>query len=117
MRLIDADALPRHGNRGGLVHWKDIEDAPTVDAVQGEKMSNQRVIEWVPIRERKPRLPGMYLITVKAYINNKWDGKTVGTSATNWHNNKWLGTIQDDVLAWAKMPAAWTDEEEQLTLF
>lgn len=34
MRLIDADALPRHGNRGGLVHWKDIEDAPTVDAVK-----------------------------------------------------------------------------------
>lgn len=32
MRLIDADALPRHGQRGGLVHWKDIENAPTVDA-------------------------------------------------------------------------------------
>ena len=31
MRLIDADALPRHGKRGGLVHWKDIENAPTVD--------------------------------------------------------------------------------------
>lgn len=34
MRLIDADALPRHGHRGGLVHWKDIEDAPTIDAVE-----------------------------------------------------------------------------------
>lgn len=34
MRLIDADILPRHGNRGGLVHWKDIEDAPTVDGVE-----------------------------------------------------------------------------------
>ena len=34
MRLIDADALPRHGQRGGLVHWKDIENAPTVDAVE-----------------------------------------------------------------------------------
>lgn len=32
MRLIDADALPRHGQRGGLVHWQDIENAPTVDA-------------------------------------------------------------------------------------
>lgn len=31
-RLIDADALPRHGRRGGLVHWKDIENAPTIDA-------------------------------------------------------------------------------------
>lgn len=34
MRLIDADALPRHGQRGGLVHWKDIEDAPTIDIVR-----------------------------------------------------------------------------------
>lgn len=34
MRLIDADTLPRHGGRGGLVHWKDIENAPTIDAVE-----------------------------------------------------------------------------------
>ena len=34
MRLIDADELPRFGHRGGLVHWKDIEDAPTIDAVE-----------------------------------------------------------------------------------
>ena len=34
MRLIDADALPRHGNRGGLVHWKDIENAPTIVPVK-----------------------------------------------------------------------------------
>lgn len=34
MRLIDADALPRHGNRGGLVRWSDIEEAPTVDIVR-----------------------------------------------------------------------------------
>lgn len=33
MRLIDADKLPRHGGRGGIVHWTDIEKAPTVDAV------------------------------------------------------------------------------------
>ena len=33
MRPIDADSLPRHGNRGGLVNWYDIEKAPTVDAV------------------------------------------------------------------------------------
>lgn len=32
MKLIDADILPRHGNRGGLVRWQDIEDAPTIDA-------------------------------------------------------------------------------------
>lgn len=32
-RYIDADALPRHGQRGGLVHWKDIEDAPSIDLV------------------------------------------------------------------------------------
>jgi len=32
-RLIDADALPRHGQRGGIVHWKDIENAPSIDIV------------------------------------------------------------------------------------
>ena len=38
MRLIDADVLPRHGKRGGLVRWQDIEKAPTVDAIQ---------IDWI----------------------------------------------------------------------
>jgi len=33
-RYIDADALPRHGQRGGIVHWKDIEDAPSIDIVR-----------------------------------------------------------------------------------
>lgn len=33
MRLIDVDKLPRHGGRGGIVHWSDIKKAPTVDAV------------------------------------------------------------------------------------
>ena len=32
--MIDADALPRHGNRGGLVYWRDIENAPTIDPVK-----------------------------------------------------------------------------------
>lgn len=34
MRLIDADTLPRHGKRGGIVHWKDIENAPSIDIVR-----------------------------------------------------------------------------------
>ena len=33
-RWIDADVLPRHGQRGGLVHWKDIENAPSIDIVR-----------------------------------------------------------------------------------
>ena len=60
-----------------MVHWKDIENAPTVDvvevvkdmlkgemrlidadAVQGEKMSNQRVVEWIPVSERLPDYNG-----------------------------------------------------------
>lgn len=32
MRLIDADALPRHGQRKGLVYARDIDSAPTIDA-------------------------------------------------------------------------------------
>ena len=34
MRLIDADALPRHGKRGGLVLWASIEKAPTIKLVR-----------------------------------------------------------------------------------
>lgn len=33
MRLIDVDKLPRHGSRGGIVLWSDIEKALTVDAI------------------------------------------------------------------------------------
>lgn len=32
-RYIDADKLPRHGRRGGLVYWRDIEAQPTADVV------------------------------------------------------------------------------------
>ena len=35
-RYIDADTLPRHGQRGGLVHWKDIAEAPHIDIVRCE---------------------------------------------------------------------------------
>ena len=48
-RYIDADALPRHGQRGGLVHWKDIEEAPTVDAVEvkhGKWIPHPTEREW-----------------------------------------------------------------------
>ena len=34
MRYIDADKLPRHGKRGGLVYWRDIEAQPTADVVE-----------------------------------------------------------------------------------
>ena len=32
-RLIDADALPRHGKRKGLIKAADVDKAPTVEAV------------------------------------------------------------------------------------
>ena len=48
MRLIDADALPRHGQRGGLVHWQDIENAPTIDAVP-----KQHLVNWAYVTRCK----------------------------------------------------------------
>lgn len=48
MRLIDADALPRHGQRGGLVHWKDIENAPTINAVP-----KQHLVNWAHVTRCK----------------------------------------------------------------
>ena len=52
MRLIDADTLPRHGDRGGLVHWRDIENAPTIELPR-----------WIPVSERLPDRDGRYLVT------------------------------------------------------
>lgn len=52
MRLIDADTLPRHGRRGGLVEWGDIKSAPTVDAIPIEYIKrrcdtlNEFISEW-----------------------------------------------------------------------
>lgn len=31
MRIIDADKLPRHGRRGGIVYWRDIEALPSAE--------------------------------------------------------------------------------------
>lgn len=33
-RYIDADKLQRHGNRGGVVYWRDIEAQPTADVIE-----------------------------------------------------------------------------------
>ena len=45
MRYIDADNLPRHGNRGGIVYWRDIETQPTADVrenVRGEWIEDKK---------------------------------------------------------------------------
>lgn len=52
MRLIDADALPRHGQRGGLVHWQDIENAPTIDAVEVVRCKN--CFFYDPLDSKRP---------------------------------------------------------------
>ena len=33
-RYIDADKLQRHGKRGGVVYWRDIEAQPPADVVE-----------------------------------------------------------------------------------
>ena len=45
-RYIDADTLPRHGQRGGLVHWKDIAEAQTIDIVRCKDCKSWKWIEW-----------------------------------------------------------------------
>ena len=51
-RYIDADKLPRHGNRGGIVYWRDIEAQPTADVrenVRGEWIednSREKSMMW-----------------------------------------------------------------------
>lgn len=33
-RYVNIDDLPRHGKRGGVVYWRDIEAQPTADVVE-----------------------------------------------------------------------------------
>lgn len=33
-RYIDVDKLQRHGKRGGVVYWRDIDAQPTEDVVE-----------------------------------------------------------------------------------
>ena len=56
-RLIDADPLPRHGDRGGLVHWQDIENAPTIEPPR-----------WIPVSERLPEEEDMYKAPKHRYL-------------------------------------------------
>lgn len=38
-RYINADNLQRHGNRGGIVYWRDIEAQLTADVVEVDKVN------------------------------------------------------------------------------
>lgn len=40
-RYIDADNLQRHGNRGGIVYWRDIDAQPTADVVEADKVQKE----------------------------------------------------------------------------
>ena len=91
MKIIDADKLPRHGQRGGLVHWKDIENAPTIEPKQ----------EWIPCEERLPK-SGYKLLLITAevplarstarcidlarFVNGEWtiEGKAISNKVVAW---------------------------------
>ena len=45
-RYIDADNLQRHGKRGGVVYWRDIEAQPTADVRENVKG------RWVEVVDR-----------------------------------------------------------------
>lgn len=45
-RYIDADNLQRHGKRGGVVYWRDIEAQPTADVLENVKG------RWVEVVDR-----------------------------------------------------------------
>lgn len=57
MRLVDADALKEKsfGKRGGLIHTSDIDDAPTVDAVEVVRCKDCRFSDWYTAVDGKER--------------------------------------------------------------
>lgn len=67
-------------------------------------------MEW---RTDKPTMPGLYLVTVKLYMDEK--PVDVTTHFSNWHQGEWLGVKDEDVIAWAKLPEPY--REEQIAMF
>ena len=73
-RLIDADVLPRHGNRGGIVQWHDIEKASTVDAIPIEWLEG--IIGMLKMHyefgNEETREPSYYGINALQSVINGW---------------------------------------------
>lgn len=68
MRLIDADALPRFGNRKGLIHSSDIDNAPTVDAVEVVRCKD---CKWWD--EDDNDLYGYCMAMKHGYMSSNWE--------------------------------------------
>lgn len=145
MRLIDADALKDticsnvypvtdyFNSRDYGMFWtggieKAIDEQPTIESAQ----PGQR---WIPVSERQPDKPGVYLVTV---FNREWvgddimqgakppkdeywddhkniyagrqDGKWVMTGQRVWNGECWTG-YGEIQLAWMEMPAPYTEED------
>lgn len=64
MRLIDADILPRHGKRGGLVYWRDIVETRTKG-------------EWE-----------VYIATVEDFFNTVYSMPTIDAEPVK--HGKWI---------------------------
>lgn len=99
MRLIDADALPRHGNRGGLVHWKDIVDAPTIEPMQ-----------WIPCSEMLP-VEGESVLLCDRCGDMKL-GRLVRTdTGYKWDVYAWWNDI-DGFNAWMPLPEPYAERRK-----
>ena len=46
MRLIDADGLPRFGDRQGLIHSADVDNAPTIEAIPIRWLKRWGATNW-----------------------------------------------------------------------
>lgn len=51
MRIVDIDNLPRHGGRGGLVYWKDIEEQATEITLCKDCIHWSDEFHWCNIRD------------------------------------------------------------------
>ena len=89
MRLIDADILPRHGERGGLVHWDDVENAPTVDAVEVVKDMLKGEMKLKPMKQAMK-------IGDEVYIHGYIDEIRPGTIIIR-NDGGYFGTITDEI--------------------
>lgn len=112
MRLIDADVLIAEANKDGAfgyVDAKQIDEAPTIDAVP----------KWIPCKERLPESNGKYMVTWVGLSGNIYVAILsygyADDAETNpcWYNydSEYGECIHHDVTAWMPLPMPYKESE------
>lgn len=120
MRLIDADALPRHkqleamGNGQyedvEIVYGNDIDNAPTIEA---EPVKHE---EWIPCSERLPKEEEKiyWICTDTAYqCECRWTNDRFGLGEGEWGWSIVDTPLYSKPIAWMPLPKPYREDDTE----